>query len=88
MTTPAQLECICGHLQAEHPGDGACQEPTHRCICNAYAELCPKCRHAKTSHDGPHMGDCTRIVQKTGLPCGCPQYAGQTLPEPPVIEQA
>lgn len=70
----APLQCICGHYEAEHPDDGPCAEPTGRCQCPEYLELCPKCQHSKAVHDGPHMGECTRVVFKTRMPCGCTHY--------------
>jgi hypothetical protein len=73
MTSPVP-SCICSHPNTEHTdGLGRCHEPTGRCECLGYVELCAVCRHAETAHDGPN-GVCTRIVQKTKLPCGCTQY--------------
>lgn len=74
MTTPI-MYCTCGHSKADHTdeGTGTCHEPTLRCGCPAYAELCPTCRHARTTHAGLN-GQCTVTKQDTRQPCGCTRY--------------
>jgi hypothetical protein len=82
MTTPTTYPlCICGHKAADHQdGAGPCQEPTRRCACTLYQELCPACRHAKTDHvDTGTNALCTRIKQATREACGCNHYI--TAPE-------
>jgi hypothetical protein len=68
----AAAQCICSHLQAEHTEDG-CAEPTGRCQCPQYVELCLSCRHSTVDHNGIE-GRCTRTVRKTGMPCNCMTY--------------
>jgi hypothetical protein len=73
MTTPYPL-CVCGHKAADHQdGAGPCHEPTGRCGCTLYAELCATCHHAKTDHNGTN-NLCTRVRQATREACGCNQY--------------
>lgn len=76
------LSCLCGHLKTEHLSEGAgeCNEPTHRCQCGEYTELCPVCSHAQYAHNSSVDGRCTRVVIKTHTPCGCAQYTNP--PEP------
>lgn len=74
MAAPIQQQCLCSHLQSEHTdGLDRCHEPTGRCQCQQYSELCSQCKHGQYSHNGIN-GVCTRVVQKTKLPCGCGQY--------------
>jgi hypothetical protein len=74
MTQPVPA-CTCGHALGDHAdeGQGACQEPTGRCGCPAYVELCPLCRHAKPSHAG-NNNRCNVIKHTTKEPCGCTRY--------------
>lgn len=60
--------CICGHVQTAHrlvKGEYLglfegyapdsyieCIEPTRRCTCDLYRELCPICKHAAADHQG------------------------------------
>lgn len=73
--TTAIPACTCGHPVTDHTDDGAgaCHEPTGRCGCPTYTELCPLCRHGKPSHAGIN-GQCTVIKQATRQPCGCVHY--------------
>lgn len=73
---PATPTCLCGHDANLHP-DGPCAEPTQRCQCPQYEELCPVCRHPKATHDGPN-NICGRIKRDTRQPCGCVQYPPTT----------
>lgn len=64
--------CICGHTAPEHSDSvGSCHEPTARCQCPEYIELCPKCTHSSQSHV---KGACNRVVQQTQAICGCTHY--------------
>lgn len=67
-----ELTCVCGHPLTDHTVE-KCLEPTGRCECDSYDELCPNCKHAYTTHDG-QQGQCTRIVRKTMQPCACKNY--------------
>jgi len=75
MATTPVLQCLCGHPQDQHLNQtGECDEATHRCQCGEYTELCPSCSHAKYAHNSSVDGRCTRVVMKTGTPCGCMNY--------------
>ena len=66
------ITCTCGHARPLHvDGAGACEEPTGRCGCPAYAELCPICKHAVEVHVG---GACTRVKLIDRTVCGCAHY--------------
>lgn len=75
------LRCLCGHPKTEHIATGECNEPSHRCQCGEYTELCPVCVHAQYAHNGSVDGHCTRVVMKTRQPCGCMNYAATPAPE-------
>jgi hypothetical protein len=76
--THSAPNCRCGHYMTDHlDGTGICQEPTHTCGCDGYAEVCPVCHHTKDYQGAYHTGlnqQCTQVLTKTGLACGCAYY--------------
>lgn len=91
--------CICGHVQTAHElvkGEflgilkgyapdwyRACEEPTGRCGCELYRELCPVCKHSSEDHYGEPDEDgvatakpCVRtLALDAGNVCLCDYYA-------------
>ena len=73
--------CRCGHPLSDHDidNDARCYEPTGRCECTDYQELCLVCAHPKSEHTGyPFEGKCTRTLRKNNHPCGCQNYPAET----------
>jgi hypothetical protein len=76
--THSAPNCRCGHYMPDHlDGTGPCQEPSHTCGCLAYTEVCPVCGHTRDDGGLYHTGlngQCTQIIQATGIACGCAYY--------------